>query len=259
MHDGTAPASFPVLEAGSGWGAVDFLSDLHLQAGAAATFDAWRHWMRTTPADAVFVLGDLFEAWVGDDAAVQPGFAAECAQVLREAAERRPLYFMAGNRDFLVGDALAAACGFSRLPDPVVLVFAGARWLLSHGDLLCLSDTAYQRYRAQVHAPDWIAQFLRKPLAQREAVAHQMRADSQTHQRALPGYADVDDGAVRHWLRAANATTLIHGHTHRAADHTLGEGLSRIVLSDWDLDAAPPRAQVLRLERNGSLRRIDVA
>lgn len=253
------PDSFPVLQARADWEVVEFVSDLHLQAARAATPAAWRQYLQATEADAVIVLGDLFEAWVGDDAAAQPGFAADCAAELRQASRLRPIYFMPGNRDFLLGPEMAQRCGLGLLSDPTVLAFAGRRWLLSHGDRLCLSDTAYQRFREQVRAPEWIAHFLRKPLARREELAREMRDASQVHQRTLPGYADLDADAVRQWLRAAGADTLIHGHTHHPAEHALGDGLRRVVLSDWDLEDQPPRAQVLRLHGNGQLERIELA
>lgn len=256
---GASSPGFPELHAPAGWSTVDFLSDLHLHADEPGTADAFRAYLAATPADAVFILGDLFEAWVGDDAAAQPGFAADCADLLAGAASQRDVHFMAGNRDFLVGDALAARCGFTRIDDPTVLVFGGRRWLLSHGDLLCVDDTAYQQYRAQVHAPAWKSHFLAKPLVQREAMARQMREASRSHQRSLPTYADVDAPSACQWLREAAADTLIHGHTHHPAEHDLAPGLRRIVLSDWDLQAQPPRAQVLRLSPDGMARRIDLA
>jgi UDP-2,3-diacylglucosamine hydrolase len=254
-----APCPFHVLEAPAQWQAIDFISDLHLQAEQPATVAALDRFLGDTDADAVIVLGDLFEAWVGDDAASQPGFGADIAARFRRAAARRPIWFMAGNRDFLLGSDMAARADIQLLPDPTVLTVGDQRWLLSHGDQLCLSDTGYQRYRAQVHAPEWIAQFLLKPLVQRQAMAQQMRDASRTHQRSLPDYADVDADAAREWLRAANADALIHGHTHQPGDHELGGGQRRIVLSDWDLEASTPRAQALRLQtQSGELRRIDL-
>lgn len=267
----TAPLpSFHPLAAQAGWQAIDFLSDLHLQA-PDATFEAWRHHLLSTDADAVFLLGDLFEAWVGDDSALgggpdggpsldtRPGFAADCARVLREAAARRPLFLMHGNRDFLVGEPLAHACGFTLLPDPTVLLFAGRRWLLTHGDLLCLSDQAYLRYREQMRRPEFLRQVLTRPLAEREAQARQMREASQAHQSSLKdavsAYVDVDEPEVLRWLQAAQCEAMIHGHTHRPADHAPAPGLHRHVLSDWDLLAQPPRAQVLRLRADGSVHR----
>ncbi|HEV8314396.1 MAG TPA: UDP-2,3-diacylglucosamine diphosphatase, partial [Burkholderiaceae bacterium] len=159
------------------WRAIDLLSDLHLSEATPRTFDAWAAHLRHTPADAVFMLGDLFDAWVGDDARTS-GFEYRCAEVLREAAGRRTLAFMVGNRDFLVGAELLGECGVMALADPTVLVAFGERWLLSHGDALCLEDTEYQRFRAQVRSPAWQAATLARPLAERRALAQQIRTAS---------------------------------------------------------------------------------
>lgn len=243
------------IVAPAGWRTVDLISDLHLQPGDAATLDAWRGYLETTPADALFILGDLFEVWVGDDAALEPGFEAQCADLLRDASARRPVYLMHGNRDFLIGDGLAAQCGLTLLADPTVLVLHGERWLLSHGDLLCLEDTEYLQFRAEVRTPQWQGAFLARPLHERRAVARQMRTQSEAR-KADPRmvWADVDAEAARGWLRSANARTLIHGHTHRPATHDLGDGLQRIVLSDWDAAAHPPRAQAMCLSAAGAQR-----
>ena len=252
-----APA-FGLLEAEPGWRSIDLLSDLHLRQ-ADATFDAWRRHLAATAADAIFILGDLFEAWVGDDAAQVPGLASQCAEVLRQASARRPVFFMHGNRDFLVGETFSRDCGLTLLADPTLLTFGGRSWLLAHGDALCLGDPTYLRYREQVRSPDWIAHFMAKPLPEREAMARQMRDASQMHQSALPTWADVDADAARSVLRAAGTNTLIHGHTHHPVEHDLGEGLRRIVLSDWDLTADPPRAEVIRLYADGRLMRLPPA
>jgi len=247
------------LQAPGSWRAIDFISDLHLQAGETATFEAWRRYMAQTPADALFVLGDLFEAWVGDDAAAQPGFAADCAAVLQATARRLPVFFMHGNRDFLVGDGLMQSAGATLLRDPTVLGFAGARWLLTHGDALCLADTGYQQFRAQVRDPQWQRDFLARPLAERQQLARGLREQSEAAQRAaVAPYADVDAAAVVEWLQAADAPVMIHGHTHRPANHELGGRYRRIVLSDWDGAARPMRGEVLRLGAAG-LQRLPVA
>ena len=246
---------FAELAAPAGWHTVDLLSDLHLQAGEPATFEAWRGYMETTPADAIFILGDLFEVWIGDDAAALPGFEAQCAEVLRSTAQRRPVFFMHGNRDFLLGPAFAAACGIALLADPTVLVLHGERWLLSHGDELCLEDHEYLQFRAQVRSPDWQQAFLARPLEERRALARSMRTQSEDRKRSPDMvWADVDPDAAREWLRRADARTLVHGHTHRPAEHDLGDGLRRIVLSDWDTAAHPPRAQLLCLSVAGAQR-----
>ena len=237
------------------WRTVDFISDLHLTAGEPATFAAFQRYLETTPADAVFILGDLFEVWVGDDAvnASQPetSFEGRCAGELRRAAKRLTLFFMHGNRDFLVGPAFMALCNASLLDDPTVLSFAGQRWLLSHGDALCLGDTDYMQFRLQVRGKAWEEAFLARPLAERKAIACDMRQQSEARKRSGIDYGEVDAGAARQWLAAANARTLIHGHTHKPAEHDLGDGFSRVVLSDWDAQASRPRADVLRLDAGG--------
>ena len=262
MTDVTVP---PVaeLQALPSWRTVDFISDLHLGADEPATFGAWQQYLRGTPADAVFILGDLFEVWPGDDviAAGTGSFEHGCACALREAASRMAVFFMHGNRDFLVGQALMSFSHATLLPDPTVLGFSGQRWLLSHGDALCLDDVDYMRFRELVRGNAWQSDFLARPLAERQAIARELRRQSEA--RKQPGahdarYADVDGAATRQWLAAANARTLIHGHTHQPAEHDLGDGLTRVVLSDWDLSARPPRADVLRLSAAG-LQRLDLA
>ncbi len=241
------------LQAPAAWRVADVISDLHLQAAEPATFEAWRRYMRGTPADAVFILGDLFEVWIGDDAAHEPGFAADCAAVLQAAAARRAVFFMHGNRDFLVGDGFLRACRTTSLSDPTVLGFAGQRWLITHGDSLCLADTEYQRFRAEVREPSWQREFLAKRLEEREAIAKGLREQSEARKRSVAGYPDIDSAAASAWLDAADAQVLIHGHTHRPADLPLGQR-RRIVLSDWDAAATPPRLEALRLTAAGAQR-----
>ncbi|MDB5947086.1 MAG: UDP-2,3-diacylglucosamine hydrolase [Ramlibacter sp.] len=245
---------FQELTAPPNWRTVDFISDLHLQATEPATFDAWRVYMRATPADAVFILGDLFEVWVGDDAAVEPGFEADCAAVLKATAARVPVFLLHGNRDFLVGPAFMHSTGATLLDDPVVLTLRGERWLLTHGDALCLADGDYLAFRARVRSADWQHAFLGQPLAERKAIARGLRDESEARKRSGTPYVDVDSDAAVAWLTAAHARTMIHGHTHRPADHQLPEGLRRIVLSDWDAAAPAPRLQVLRLGAAGAAR-----
>ncbi|WP_291474828.1 UDP-2,3-diacylglucosamine diphosphatase [Acidovorax sp.] len=255
----TTVPRFEELAAPSHWRTVDFVSDLHLQASEPATVAAWQHYLQTTLADALFILGDLFEVWVGDDAISEPGsFEAQGCAALLAAVQRLPVYFMHGNRDFLAGPAFLAHCGITGLADPTVLVFGAQRIVLSHGDLLCLDDVDYQRFRVQARSARWQAQFLAQPLAARRAQARGIRQESEAHKQAAAVYADVDGPAAINWLTAAQAHTLIHGHTHQPANHALAPGLQRVVLSDWDAAAQPPRAEVLRLTAAG-LERVAMA
>ena len=255
--DPAAPARWGELDAPAHWRAIDFISDLHLQENEAATFAAWQRYMADTMADALFILGDLFEVWVGDDITATPGntdsdFVLQCQRVIQTTAARLPVFFIHGNRDFLLGDNFARACGMTLLSDPTVLDFDGQRCLLSHGDALCLGDVDYQKFRLQVRSPEWQTSFLARPLAERQAIARDLRARSQSLKSSGASYADVDTEAAQSLLRRHGATTLIHGHTHRPQDHVLDgsvePALRRLVLSDWEADALPPRLQVLRLQ-----------
>ncbi|NIM40769.1 MAG: UDP-2,3-diacylglucosamine diphosphatase [Hydrogenophaga sp.] len=262
---------FPELVAPAPWRSVELISDLHLQAGDAATHGAWLAYLARTPRpDALFILGDLFEVWVGDDLLADGGdddpdrhFWRGCARALRNFSAHTPTFFIAGNRDFLLGPEGLSACGMTGLHDPTVLVFGGRRWLLSHGDALCLADTDYQAFRAQVRSTDWQRDFLSRPLAERQDMARELRARSEARKRTLgpdPSlWADVDGAAASDWLARADAATLIHGHTHRPGEHALGQGRQRIVLSDWHAGARPPRAEALRLSADGGARRVALA
>ena len=244
------------LTAPAAWQTVDLISDLHLQASESATFEAWRRYMASTPADAVLILGDLFEVWVGDDAAAQDPFLQGCAEVLRQTAQRSHVGFMPGNRDFLVGPDFLADCGVQPLTDPTLLTLGAQRILLSHGDALCLDDKPYQAFRLQARNPQWQRAFLSKPLAERQAFARSLRELSESQKQPGMTFADADPEMSLFWLAQAQADRLVHGHTHRPADHPLGTA-TRHVLSDWSLDHPPLRAQVFRLQREGPCVRLD--
>jgi UDP-2,3-diacylglucosamine hydrolase len=241
------------LRADAAWRHIDFISDLHLSGDTPATFEAWAHYLRSTPADAVFILGDLFEVWVGDDARHE-GFEARCAEVLKQASARVKVGFMAGNRDFLVGAEMLDACGVQRLPDPTLLAAFGQRVLLTHGDALCLADTDYLKFRDMVRSDAWQHQFLSQPLEARQHYARDVRQQSEARKRANPSpadWADVDAPAAVECLRAAESHEMVHGHTHRPGSEALAAGFRRHVLSDWELDHPPHRAEVLRLGAGG--------
>lgn len=239
------------------WQAIDLLSDLHLCPALPRTFEAFACHLRDTDADAVLILGDLFEVWIGDDQAVQ-AFDSDCLKALERASRRLWLGLMVGNRDFLLGDQALACAGAHPLHDPTVLHAFGVPWLLTHGDALCTADHDYQAFRHEVRAPAWKQAFLARSHQDRAALAGRIRAESQARKSALPdpdNWADVDAGAARHWLGVSGSSTMLHGHTHRPGRHELGLGRVREVLSDWDLDGAHPRAEVLRLTSRGVERR----
>lgn len=243
------------LMAPDAWRAVDCISDLHLDAAHPATLRALQTYLETTRADAVVILGDLFEVWVGDDALHESGsFEGRVCAMLCDAAARRPTFFMHGNRDFLIGPGFARATGITLLADPTALTLGGRRWLLSHGDALCLDDAPYQQFRSMVRQPAWQAQWLAQSLQERRSLARGMRSESESRKQSATEYADVDQTAALAWLNAAHAHALVHGHTHRPADHLLAPGLMRHVLSDWDLDAPPQRADLLRLSADAAQR-----
>lgn len=242
------------FEAPRDWRIIDFISDLHLCESMPRTFAAWAAHLLHTPADAVVILGDLFEVWVGDDACALD-FEQRCVDALAQAASHRQIAFMVGNRDFLAGPGLLREAGMAGLPDPTVLSAWGRRLLLSHGDALCVDDKPYQAFRAEVRSAVWQQQFLARPLAERLQIAAEIRRASATRQRfdGMSG-ADVDTAEAVRWLHALGAAELVHGHTHRPGSNMLAPGFKRHVLSDWDLDGGQ-RAEVLRLTRDG-LRRV---
>ena len=256
----TTPAlpEFAELSVPAEWRRLDFLSDLHLSPDTPATFAALASHLQESSAEAIFLLGDIFEVWIGDDARHQD-FEAQCVDLLRAASQRHTLFFMAGNRDFLVGPDMLADCGMQALADPTVLTAFDQRWLLSHGDALCLDDRPYQAFRAQVRSPAWQTEFLALPLEQRRSLARHMREASKAGQAELSEYADLDTRASVQWLQASGCKDLIHGHTHRPGLHELAPGLRRHVLSDWDFEnTSAPRGDILRL-RHAGLRRIDLS
>lgn len=220
------------------------ISDLHLCAQRPAVTQAFLHWLNTEVihAEALYILGDFFEVWVGDDVLEDVQHVAEYLPIvhaLRALSERGVnLYFMHGNRDFLIGKAFAQACGLQLLNDPALLECAGKRILLSHGDALCTDDVAYQQFRAQVRDPQWQQAFLAQPLAARLAFADQARSQSaQNKAMQTIDIMDVNATAVADLLRKYDyPEILLHGHTHRPGVHQLeidGHACERMVLGDW--------------------------
>lgn len=250
--------AFWEIQADSQWRSVDFISDLHLSDEMPRTFEVFQQYLLNTRADAVFILGDLFEVWVGDDSRTS-GFEARCTDLLCEAASLRPLAFMGGNRDFLVGTDMLNACGITALADPTVLIAFGQRAMLSHGDALCLADTTYQAFRAHVRSEAWQRDFLSRSLAERRALAREIRDESERRkaQDQQGNWADIDAAAAVSWMHEAATLILVHGHTHSPGSEPMAPGRIRHVLSDWDHDVAPGRAgrgEVLRWQASGFTR-----
>ena len=216
-----------------------FISDLHLSPDTPAATDALTHFLRNTApaADALYVLGDLFEYWIGDEGLEQP-FAKSLAQAFRALADGGvPVYFMHGNRDFLLGKRFALASGMKLLTDPNVVDLYGTRTLLMHGDTLCSDDVEYQKFRVMVRDPAWQQAFLAKPLDERMRMAREVRGRSeQAKQVKDMTIMDVAPATVDNALRSHGYARLIHGHTHRPARHEHkvdGRDCERWVLADW--------------------------
>ncbi len=231
-----------------------FASDVHLSAAHPATTDAFLAFIDDRVVGRTgrfFILGDLFEYWAGDDDR-DDRLASLIASRLRDlAANGVAVDFMAGNRDFLIGDAFAASAGLRLLPDPWCERLGGVDLLLSHGDALCIDDVDYQRFRSMVRDPAWQRDFLAKPLAERQQMIAGARRQSEAAKREkAAAIMDVNDGAVGALLADHPSTVLIHGHTHRPAHHVHAVGAGpreRWVLPDWDAEASPPRGGGLAL------------
>ena len=214
------------------------ISDLHLDPRRPRILDLFADLLagEARRADALYILGDLFDSWIGDDD--DAALAAQVAQTTRALRDSGvPIWFMHGNRDFLLGADYAARAGMSLLADPSVVELGGERVLLMHGDTLCTDDTEYLKFRALVRDPRWQAQFLAKPLTERRAFAAQARGESRRHTSAAkPEIMDVNQEAVAAAMRTHGVHKLIHGHTHRPATHRFqldGHAAERVVLGDW--------------------------
>ncbi|WP_229008479.1 UDP-2,3-diacylglucosamine diphosphatase [Methylophilus sp. Leaf408] len=235
------------------------ISDLHLSAQRPAVTQAFLHWLKAevAHAEALYILGDFFEVWVGDDVLKD---AQQCAEFLPVVQALRTLsdsgvklYFMHGNRDFLIGDDFANASGLQLLADPTLIKMGNKRILLSHGDALCTDDTAYQQFRSQVRSPQWQHAFLAQPLAERIVFAGQARSQSaQNKVMQSIDIMDVNQSAVEQLLNEFEyPEVLLHGHTHRPGMHTIvfdGHKCERWVLGDWHDTAVVCRMDDDRIE-----------
>ncbi|MFA5372455.1 MAG: UDP-2,3-diacylglucosamine diphosphatase [Sideroxydans sp.] len=230
-----------------------FISDLHLSEAHSPGAELFRHFARdiAPQAEVLYILGDLFEYWAGDDDLADP-FHASVAGYLRQlGAQGTRIFIMHGNRDFLMDEQLAVACHAALLPDPALLDLYGNPTLLTHGDALCTDDAVYQQFRTLVRGASWRDDFLALPLSERKAQIEHMRCQSELAKRGKAmNVMDVNEEAVHALLRQYRYPRLIHGHTHRPAQHLHqvdGHQCERWVLGDWDSGAA----QILRADCAG--------
>ncbi|MES3020042.1 MAG: UDP-2,3-diacylglucosamine diphosphatase [Pseudomonadota bacterium] len=236
-----------------------FISDLHLQEAHPRTTDAFLRFLaeRAMAAEALYVLGDLFEYWAGDDDLAAP-YHQTIVSALRAVGDAGvALYWIPGNRDFLTGPAFAQAAGLRALEEPHVAEIGGQRVALVHGDAECTDDAAYMAFRAQVRQSTWQAQFLAMPLAQRKGIIANLREGSrEAHTNKSYAIMDVTAEAIDALFARTGADVIIHGHTHRPALHEAG-GRRRYVLPDWDEDAEPERGGWIEIDAAGTITRRD--
>jgi UDP-2,3-diacylglucosamine hydrolase len=215
-----------------------FASDLHLDSEAPWAIESFISFLRgpARQAEALYLLGDIFEVWVGDDDTT-PDNSRICGALRELTASGVATYAIHGNRDFLLGEEFSRRTGVKLLPDPVMVELHGVRTLLSHGDVFCTEDASYQQLRSIVRQPRWQRRFLSLPIEARRTLANAARAGSKAHtQRTIPTIMDVNPEAVTCALRATGARRLIHGHTHRPAIHPGvidGMQTERVVLAPW--------------------------
>jgi UDP-2,3-diacylglucosamine hydrolase len=238
-----------------------FISDLHLQESHPRTADAFFRFLaeQAGAARELYLLGDLFEYWAGDDDLDTP-FHQSIVKAIRAVSDAGvAVYWIAGNRDFLVGQRFADAAGLTLLAEPHVATIAGRRIALVHGDAECSADLTYMAFRAQVRDPQWQQQFLAMPLAQRKTIIAGLREGSrEAHGSKTMEIMDVTAAAIDALYAATATDTIIHGHTHRPALHEAG-GKRRYVLPDWEPDAEPQRGGWIAIDSNGAISRHGLA
>jgi UDP-2,3-diacylglucosamine hydrolase len=216
-----------------------FISDLHLSAQRPALVQLFLDFLhrRASQAEALYILGDLFEYWIGDDAATQPEYAPIVHGLHTLTQAGVPVYVMHGNRDFLLGAEFERLTGCRLLPEASTIDLYGEPVLLMHGDSLCTDDIAYQNFRRMVRDPRWVQGFLSKGLAERDAIVRNLRETSKAATaEKQPEIMDVNPAAVETTLREHGLRHLIHGHTHRPAQHRIrvdDQDARRTVLGDW--------------------------
>ena len=220
-------------------GTTLFISDLHLCGARPAITGLFLDFLhrRARTSDALYILGDLFEYWIGDEAVEQGEFRSIIRGLRELTASGTPVFVMHGNRDFLMGDGFEKATGGRLLKDPARIDLYGTPTLLMHGDSLCTDDIEYMTFRAKVRSPAWQKEFLGKSVAERDRIVHDFREISKNSTAAKkPEIMDVNQKAVESVMREHHVQRLIHGHTHRPKEHVFnldGRPARRMVLGDW--------------------------
>ena len=250
-----------------------FISDIHLTPSMPLTAQRFFDFCEkeASTVEAVFILGDLFEYWVGDDANINSPFQLEVKRALLNLSGHSKTYYLHGNRDFLIGADFLTKTGMTLIPDPSKVVISDDEFILSHGDVLCTADAGYQIFRSWVHKA-WLQKiFLRMPVKWRRKIANNLRSNSTAKYQRASRYtpdiarikANVTQNACAALIKELGVAKLIHGHTHMPARHHESQGeldWQRWVLSDWDLDhpeSVLPKASALQIDENG-IRYIDL-
>ncbi|MEO6353403.1 MAG: UDP-2,3-diacylglucosamine diphosphatase [Oxalobacteraceae bacterium] len=242
-----------------------FISDLHLSPTQPRTTQAFFNFLqqRASQVQELYILGDLFEYWAGDDDLDDPynKSVADALRALSDAGVK--IFWIAGNRDFLVGTTFADTTGSILLPDPFIADIGGHRITLAHGDAQCTDDTAYMAFRQQVRQAQWQATFLSLALSQRKTIITDLRNDSrQAKSTKSLDIMDVNAKAIDNLFDVTRTSLMIHGHTHRPARHEYSSRSGqrvRYVLPDWDLDTNVPRGGWIEIDSDGEIRRHKIA
>lgn len=239
-----------------------FVSDVHLQESLPRTTQSFFDFLErhATRAHQLYLLGDLFEYWAGDDDIASPYNQRVVDAIRRVSDAGVAVFWIAGNRDFLVGDAFAAATGATLLPDPFVTTIGGKTLVLAHGDAQCTDDVSYMAFRNQVRQAEWQKQFLAMPLAKRKAIIEGLRKESRAAQSAKSyDIMDVNAAAIEDLFNTTSTALMIHGHTHRPARHAYSvPDRVRYVLPDWECDVDATRGGWIAIGSDGAIRRFDV-
>jgi UDP-2,3-diacylglucosamine hydrolase len=241
-----------------------FISDLHLTQSRPKTTQAFLIFLQTHAMKArqLYLLGDMFEYWAGDDDITDP-YNQKIVKAIRQVSDAGiNVFWIAGNRDFLVGNDFACACGLKILSEPFVATIGEQRIILVHGDTQCTDDQAYMDFRSEVRAPEWQKEFLAMPLSRRKEIIEGLRSHSRKEQMSKSSeLMDVNENVIGSLFKTLGTSIMIHGHTHRPARHEYQHGAHiwvRYVLPDWEVDTDPVRGGWIAVSNNGSIQHLRI-